>query len=383
MTTTTQHLEGALRHWENTCFILHTESVISRLSGHHQESILPEEGPLVHNYTLRKHLLALQNEPFNYSKYVGPKVIQDELEKYGNFLQWLPCSLAAWTRSSRRIFRVSADLAYLLMATSLKDIAWTDIPLPFDSFGISLEVPIIDKRGNKVDFILLSRETGYVAAEEVLSLRGLSPDYANVKSIGIQTRLRISEAIRKKRWGRPMELIAEALFPQRNSFSMVAYVNDLGLISDQHPGVEFKDGEETSTEPMEEHVEFDMMLRLVIGLCFYLKTLPPGSSHASDWVKGKNPTKDKTVVTNDAEICTVTSVYALKPEERTVLDEVVRSGKHTTTELRVHFRRGHWRRMPGCGDNPDAPRIVHVRPCIVRKDRLPPGAAPSGTIAEL
>jgi hypothetical protein len=269
------------------------------------------------------------------------------------------------------------------MATSLKDIAWTDVPWPFDSFAISLETPINDRRNNKIDFILLSRETGYVAKEEVLSLRGLSSEYTNVKSIGVQTRLKINEEIRKKHWERPKELIDQALSSTRNSFSIVSYINDLGLISDQHPGVEVKDSDQTIIEPIEEHAEFDMMLRLVIGLCFYLKTLPPGSSHASDWIKGKNPTKDKTAVINDAEICTVTSVYTLKPEERSMLDEVVRSGRPTTTELRAHFRRGYWRRMPGYGDDPNAPRIVHVIPCIVRKDRLPPGAAPSGTITQL
>ncbi len=383
---TTQHLEGALRHWENTCYTLHIESLLSRLSGQYPEKILPEEGPLVHTYTFRKHLLSLQNEPFDYGKYVGSSVIQEELGKYGNFLQWLPCSLASWTKSSRRIFHVSADLAYLLMATSLKDIAWADVPWPFDSFAINLELPILDKRGNKVDHILISKETGFVAKEEVLSLRGFSPGYTSIDSIGVQTRLRITEAIRKKKWSVPRELIHAALPQGSQRHCIVSYINNLGLITDEMPGVEYKDsiGDGNGViEPMEEHEEFSMMMRLVIGLCFYLKTLPAGSSHASAWTKGQNPTKDKSAIVNDAEICTVTSVYVLKPEERSMLDEIVKGGKATTIELRAHFRRGYWRRMPGQADNPDAARIVHVRPCIVRKDRLPEGAAPSGTITEL
>ncbi len=383
MTKTTQHLEGALRHWENTCYILNTESTISKLSGQRPEAILPEEGPLIHNYTFRKHLLSLQDEPFDYDKYVGSKVIQNELDKYGNFLSWIPCSLAAWTKSSRRIFHVSADLAYLLMATSLKDISWADVPWPFDSFAISLELPILNRRGDKMDFVLISKETGLVAAEEVISMRGLSPGYTTVESIGVHTRLKIKEAIRKKKWSVPLKIIRNSFSQGMNRHSMVSYINNLGLITDQHPGVEIRDYDKTVVEPMEEHEEFDTMLRLIIGLCFYLKTLPAGSSHASDWVKGQNPTKDKAAVIDGAEICTVTSVYRLSTEERVMLDSIVRSNKPTNIELRAHFRRGYWRRMPGYADIADAPRIVHVRPCIVRKDRLPPGAAPSGTITEI
>jgi hypothetical protein len=50
-------------------------------------------------------------------------------------------------------------------------------------------------------------------------------------------------------------------------------------------------------------------------------------------------------------------------------------------ELSCPFREGHWRRPPGKGDDPTAPRTVHVRPCIVRRDRLPKdGGLLPGTI---
>lgn len=48
-------------------------------------------------------------------------------------------------------------------------------------------------------------------------------------------------------------------------------------------------------------------------------------------------------------------------------------------ELCAHFRRGHWRRPPGQGDDPTASKTVWVRPTLVRRDRLPEGALPGGS----
>lgn len=82
-------------------------------------------------------------------------------------------------------------------------------------------------------------------------------------------------------------------------------------------------------------------------------------------------------MTNDADVCTVSSIYRLTPEERKLIGDHAVS-RRGTVELCAHFRRGHWRRPPGKGDDPTAEKTVWVRPTLVCRDRLAAGSMPGG-----
>lgn len=123
---------------------------------------------------------------------------------------------------------------------------------------------------------------------------------------------------------------------------------------------------------------FEIAARIVAGLCLYLTTLPTRTSHRSEWRPADSLAKrpDPRAITTGAEVCLVSSVYELTAQEREVIERVGPRGYY---ELCCHFRRGTWRRKPGFGQDPTAPKVVHVRPTIVRKDRLPEGAVPGGS----
>ncbi|MBU6426760.1 hypothetical protein KGQ27_00755 [Patescibacteria group bacterium] len=387
MKTNILHLEGALRRWENYCFHLQTESILSRASGQHPDLVLPEQGPLVNAFNFRKYLLKCHSEEFDYSKYVGVDEVRKAVATAGHFLEFLPCSLTAWTKYSRRVFHLSSDLAHILMATSLSDICWDEVPWPFDSFAITLETPIRDSRGHQLDCILFSRETGIACKEDTMCIRAFAPGYCEIPAISPYVRQRIREAISKRRWGTASELLAKASDQKADTFAAVSYIPyTFGKVTEeQSDGIEYFDKvtNETRIENFDEHAEFEMIKRLVVGLCLYLKTLPSESSHASDWQRVPNPTKDATVITKEALVCSVDFCHKLSTDEKEALRVISSSARSTLVEISAHFRRGHWRRAPGTGDNPSAPKIVQVRPCIVRKDRLPQGSLPKGALSEV
>jgi hypothetical protein len=123
----------------------------------------------------------------------------------------------------------------------------------------------------------------------------------------------------------------------------------------------------------------DQGFRLIAAFCLYLLSLPPGDPNRSEWTKPPKQGKpDPRAITNDALICNVTSTFTLSAEERTVfLDPGPR--RHGP-ELSTHFRRGHFRRRPGEGNDPAAPKMILVKPALVRGDRLREGELPAGAL---
>ena len=123
----------------------------------------------------------------------------------------------------------------------------------------------------------------------------------------------------------------------------------------------------------------DLAIRIALGLCIYLSTLPSTTPHRSEWQKHRGE-RDRKAITDGAEICTVSSIFKLTTEEKEIVRQM--HGR-ATVELSAHFRRGHWRRPPGQGQNPKAMKTVWVRPCLVRKDKLEEGQIVGGAVTQL
>ena len=159
MKKTIYRLEQAISFWEDYCFSVQAEYQILVSRGEKPASGL--RGLLVNHEHLRQSMLnvfsddAINGADKITEEYVFPK------EAYSlsrdNQIMYLPFALLTWSRSSRRVFSLSRDLQVLLDATSLEGVAWSDIQLPFDSFVVTLERPLIDPRGAKFDTVLVAK----------------------------------------------------------------------------------------------------------------------------------------------------------------------------------------------------------------------------------
>jgi hypothetical protein len=134
------------------------------------------------------------------------------------------------------------------------------------------------------------------------------------------------------------------------------------------------DGEIRLRELDKLHVE--TIFHMVFSFCLYLNGLPPQSTHRSAWQKVLSKHERKANprgIINEAEVCSVSSTIHLTTEQIELIESQETQAKR---EICPHFRRGHFRRPPGQGHNPEAPRTVAVAPTFVKR-----GLHEEGTLA--
>ena len=120
----------------------------------------------------------------------------------------------------------------------------------------------------------------------------------------------------------------------------------------------------------------ETLFQIVFGFCLYLSSLPPQSAHRSAWQKALDKHERKANprgIINEAEVCSVSSTIYLTTEQIELIESQETQAKR---EICPHFRRGHFRRPPGQGQNPEAPRTVAVAPTFVKR-----GLHEEGTLA--
>jgi hypothetical protein len=401
-------LEQVLCAWEDTWFSfnagLQIEAGLTGLISSSNQS-KPIEGPLGSYHRFRNYLktnMLSDIRQFDRKTFLGDGLVlprtysglyQSIIKHFNYSLHTFPVALASWTMHSRRVFHIAADLQVLLNSTMLDGVLWRDVKLPFKSFAVSLEIPIVDHRGAKYDCILFGEEPRYGKDWEKETYIGVRLFHAKfgggVRQISPDCHNDIVEAMKRGRWEHAQKTLEYVSKPETNPFFPIRictyFLDDkvknypvttnIGEIDVDDRPKEFQ-----HHAPPEESIHFDAAARIVVGLCLYLQTLPPSSSARSEWKKhervGKKP--DPRAITNDAQVCTVSCTHKLSAEERQVTGNDAQMRKKSLYELCAHFRRGHWRRPPGQGHIPDAPRIVWVRPTLVRRDRLVDGQLPGG-----
>ena len=388
--TTVHRLEQALCLWEEMCLTMNVGARLLMALG--QSSKVPLTGPVVHWQEFRHYLLeALKHDTFDHEHFIGDEQVTRITKLSGSFLAYLPQALASWTRSSRRVYHVSEELQHLLHVTSLDGVMWGDVSWPFASFAILLDAPILDQKGNKYDFILVSDEFDVENNRQKIGVRLFNADFGERKMMSRDERAKILQAASRKQWEKVQLFITKRskadpdekelecsvfyIEPEKNKLDLVtSTIFDVTNVDEQR----WLDSINGRTEhPNLSH--WDVAARLVVGLCLYLKMLPTNSEHVSEWKKvERKMSLDPLAVSREAEVCTVTSIHKLTAEEREVIKGSLVSAR-AYHEMRAHFRQGHWRRKPGAGNDPAAPKVVMVRPTIVRRDRLAPGSLPGGT----
>lgn len=328
-------------------------------------------GPVKNWKDLRKALLRIHSDGFDNEKFAGPSITEHALsQKEFEFGQsrMIASRVAEWTRSSRRVYFVPTDLQLLLSTTSLKDVDWSMINWPFDSFLISFEIPV-KHRGKQIDSVLVSKER--VGEHKIMVIETIATDLPTIESVFVGNQIqRIETALRKEDFEYASEKLGGAY---TNRLAIGG--GDIWLASEKtfKPG-----GLAEKFENLGEDPESKIIFRLMFGLLLYLQSRPhkelaPKGWEPSAFERCEGPAK---VIRIESEVCIVKSIYKLTDTERSVLGPALRGGY---VEVSPHHREGHWRRPPGKGDDPNHPKTVWVRPTIVRGDKLVDGTLPVGS----
>jgi len=374
-----ERLEKCLRAWEDYWFLTSVANTALRATG--KPLVCPNEKAVVNAPTFRKKLLNIQRQPIVYSDFLDP------MKAHDGFLTRLPFSLGGWCQHSRRVYYLTEEIQAILNATSLKGVTWSDISFPFPVYALSLQRPVIDPEGDRFDFIMVTNyhvqdNNGRVLPG--LELRFFCQQCDQYDSLTEANRQNIRNCIRNGDWEHVIKLV------QRYLRKVDCIIGAHITFDDQRLEEEVMVTAERCYEGCDADIQakmnrelaislWDTMVRIVVGMCLYLKTLPSGSPHQSEWRPApRSGLTDPRAISNEAQLCTVSSCYTLTRPERVALELEGTAEERKHYELSCHFRQGHWRRPPGYGHIPAAPKTVHVRPCLVRKDRLQEGELPGG-----
>jgi hypothetical protein len=342
-------------------------------------------GALQNFHTFRSYVLsAHQKDPKlnGISNYLWPMPRNEDsasdAEMLG-MLHWVPHEIASWSLCSRRIYTMTPELQAILSATSLGSLSWNDIRLPFDSYAIRLAKPIPIARGHSADFLMLTRrENGYVF------FRALSPKIAQYEASNDKRKQRFQKLVKRSSYTEAIELATRELqrFGAANYGASVSlprrFMNSpiRNTIDNTRRNARIaceSEARELSPEEVRQTQEgMEAAINVAVGLALYMKTLKSKNSHSSPWKKIVRKDADPRAISSGSQLCSVTHSYKLSHQERVMLGlESSTESERAAIALAWQFVSGYWRRLPGLGNNPNAPKTEHIRSYMRRKDLMP------------
>ena len=373
-----ERLEQVLRLWEDVCFCMNLAVHVANGKGI-QHSI-PLAGPMVHWRELRSHLLDALAVPFDGDKFIGPDKAVEYFQQVRPSLIHVPASLHAWSQDSRRVYCVEEELQHLLHVTSLKGLTWVNVPFRFRSFAILTELPFYDAKGGTYDCILVTRKI--INGRGVISVEIFSTNFEKYSFLTEEEKRWMQKSLDQKKWGRIDAFLKQRMerkqVPGATGFHVDEALWDKPVLE---PVAGLVKVGPSGPNPM-----WDPAARLVVGLCMYLKSLPSKGKHANTptWVHTRRTTGlDPTAIIRETEVCRVSNIYKFTDEEKQLFAEAYQKGARAYYELRAHFREGYDSRPKGLGHDSLAEKSVYTRPTVVRRDRVPPGGLPHGTMKVL
>jgi hypothetical protein len=312
-----------------------------------------------------------------------------------SFWSHLPAVISGWSWNSRRVYHLQPGLQKVLEHTSLEGMTWEDIHLPFRSFAIHLSIPQKTANGRECDLILVHAGTDGTWA--FATLRSDLRDYEQVN------RDHLEKLLRKRKYSllrNELDRVVPQIELLQGAFMMVGQ-NDKAetLLACVEKGTEqeWLRGTKTVGKDALKAVQV-AMLRVAFGLPLYLSSLPSRHNNvqptAKEDVGGQitfpSGKVDPRAISSEAELFTVSSRIDLSSIERLFFglegsedeQKAVREWVHANRKS-CHWQPGFWRRRPGYGDDPIAPKVVRVSPHLVAKDWLPEFALPGGTEAKV
>lgn len=119
----------------------------------------------------------------------------------------LHAALATWCRSGRRGYVVSAAAQSRLRQVSLDGLSWVDIPFPFVSFAVALEMPVTSSRGDEYDLIMVGPYlTSAIVGEVTLpnfrvnEIRAFRRTVTNYQPLSEQQRKRLNRLLKERQF---------------------------------------------------------------------------------------------------------------------------------------------------------------------------------------
>jgi len=393
-------LEEALRYWENSLFLI-TAIGLADASPHITN--LPEIAshlPL-RTHDFRRRLLGSRNAEYAPESVFGTEdVYTATKDRIGHGSIAFPQLLWSWSRRSRRSYTLASDLQLQLAGTALSNVRVGDIPWPFDTFGVALPEPISTHANlgfeHRFDYLLVSRKERFemTGDREMIVILLICRHLTGMQYMSPEERSRIAkEARRGSRWkdiGRFWGRYGLDKVSKDGCINpvFIAPAADTLLVDSltQHMHNTSQDG----SVPANKAMAFTTILnRVVFGLCLYLSTLTPEERrHHLRWSKGepasvrRADSRKPETIGDEAEVCMVTSVQTISDRERELLRRIMQSGKEISLPG-PHFCQGHWRRPPGKGDDPSAPRTVWVRPYETGIEQLGENELPGGALVKI
>lgn len=364
-------LEVMVRGWEDAALYV---GLINRLMD------IPPFGAVQNWRSFRTHLLQANVGCFDKEKYgFGyPQGVSAEstalTSLFGEKFNIHAECLFAWNKHGRRVFHLTEELCLLLANTTL-NIPISEVSWALPSFAITWD----GAAPNEVDTLVVSTASPQ-GRETSVSLVGIR---SSTKSkLGEYDRKLVDETIKKNDIKAIKKRVLELGLTDPETWDVSAeQVHHPGEVRGVQAVTQLVRGMKESLNAGYREFILKNPLNIAAGLMLYLETLPPNSPHKSSWSRIISPGKpDPRAISKEAEVCHVNSQHVLSAEERQLFRDVLsREG----APLSAHFRSGHWRRPPGKGNDPDAPKLVHVRPTLVRPDRLGEGELPGGSIAHV
>jgi len=383
-----ERIEKCLRAWEDLWFLVEAGSRAMIALG--KPPVMDLREPVLQNAPkFRKKLLKNRQNPVNILDFLPSKLWDQTIYALPNFAS----QIAPWCMHSRRLYFIREDLQAVLNATSLDGVTWEDIYFPFPSFVVCLQKPLKDKSSNDYDLVMVTTTNHeQIGGHEipVIDFTYIGKACDSYQPLSFANRENIRYRMEKGQWEHTRQLVLGFMkkidsphkpFVRSFFFGFTSESRALEVMSTAQMISDNVKKDQGSL--WADDVELNnSAVRVIAGMCLYLKTLPFGSPHQSEWRPvPRSGLPDPRAISNEAQVCTVSSCYKLTTEERVVLGLEGTIEQRASYELSCHFRQGHWRRAPGLGHDPNAPKTVHVRPCIVRKDRLREGELPGGSQA--
>ena len=391
---TAEKLEVLLRIWEEILMIAQASYTLLVANRRNVEHCIT--GSVCNWPLFRKALLTLLTHPDQYideNRFATPE--QTLKLFFGQCLIFdrLPQAIIAWCRSHRRMYNLSSDFQRSLEMTSLGNTSSLDVPEPFPAFGVYLPIPIAWNTGG------LSGEINFIFVDmlpDEIKIIGLESAQNCKRNFFAQSKkFRIIQAIKAQEAG-----FLKTILEQANQGSNLETPKIIFLNVGRSDRPIKEDMENTSfdllttIQEVAKHEEGEMpehwrlILRIVIGLCLHLelaRRADKSRSHAQDvspaikigaWrrqplspAQQKLPLDEQSIVAK-AAICSVDLTEPIGVEKQAYHERIRSVGLAIATrELSTHFRREHWRRLPGTSDDPQAPRCVHVRSAFINYHR--------------
>ena len=297
----------------------------------------------------------------------------------------IPLAAWSWMRYSRRVFRIPRDLALLLLAADFDaEGKSADLVLPFPSFAVEFDAPlelpgfapfpgfVFYRIPHAVCGTIETRASGLCT--EMFGVLAPSTKAGTYEPLSLRERNKVRDDSRRGRKGRRTK-IANRLAGHLDG----AIVND--SIAALGESARMAEGPMPGEEP---DPAFEACCKIAWGLAMYLEAfvpdVPTGPFVPTGCARTRRARQSRQGVrVSVGETFRVDCAHRLSDRGRRLLeDRVFRGG----TSPGPHWRCGHWRRSPGTGQDPTAPKNVRVSPSLVMEAALQEGEVPQGAVTK-